>query len=76
MKKKKKSSVSRNKNISDGFNNLIDMHTGALQENSERIVEALEMLQDKSLSYEDKRALSKIRSGLKKLNKDIDIIGD
>ena len=76
MKKKKKSSVIRAKSINDGFNNLIDVHTRALEENSERIIEALELLKDKKLTESDKKALSKIKSNLKRLNKDIDILGD
>ena len=72
--KKKRQKLTRTKNKEEGFNNLIDVHTNAIEKNSNKIVEALEALSDKHLSYNEMKQLKSIRAALNRLNKDIDKI--
>ena len=70
MKKKKQKLTKANS--SDGFNNLIDVHTQALETNSLKIVEALKALSTKDLKPSEVEALNKVKSRLKRIDKGID----
>lgn len=58
-----------------GFNNLLSVHTKALEDNSKSIIEILELLSEKGLSSKDKRALTKISKELKGIDKRLDSLG-
>ncbi len=71
-KKKQKLTRIETTNSNDGFNNLIDRHTHALEENSLKIVKALKALSKKDLKSSELEALKKIKNSLKKIDKGID----
>lgn len=58
-----------------GMENLLNVHTKALEDNSESIVEILELLTSKDLSVKDKSTLKKIRKELKGIDKTLDSLG-
>ena len=62
--------ISTDKN--DGFNNLIDAHTQALENNSLKIIKALEALSDKQLKPSEREALNKVKTRLRKIDKGLD----
>ena len=55
-----------------GFENLLEVHTKALEENSESIVEILQLLSNAKLNVSQKNSLKKIKSELKGIDKKID----
>lgn len=67
MRKKSKSNK--------GMEKLLDVHTKALEDNSESIVEILELLFSKPLSVSDKRTLKGIRRELKEIDGTLDSLG-
>ena len=69
-KKQKLTKISNNKN--DGFNKLIDAHTQALENNSLKIIQALEALANKELRPSEREALYKVKENLKKIDKGLD----
>lgn len=71
-KKKQKLTKISNSNKNDGFNKLIDAHTQALENNSLKIVQALEALSDKELKPSEREALYKVKENLKKIDKGLD----
>lgn len=58
-----------------GFENLLGVHMYALEENSQSLVEILELLKDRELSVKDKSALKKIGREIKAVDKKIDSLG-
>lgn len=58
-----------------GFEQLLGVHMNALEENSQSVVEILELLKDKKLSVKDKSSLKKISRELKAVDKRIDSLG-
>ena len=54
---------------------LLNVHTQALEDNSESIVEILELLASKDLSVKDKKVLKDIRRELKGIDKTLDSLG-
>lgn len=58
-----------------GFEQLLGVHMNALEENSQSVVEILEILKDKQLSAKDKNSLKKISRELKSVDKRIDSLG-
>ena len=58
-----------------GMENLLNVHTQALENNSESIVEILQLLSEKELSAKDRNALKKIRRELKGIDKTLDSLG-
>jgi hypothetical protein len=58
-----------------GFENLLGVHMYALEENSQSLVEILELLKDRELSAKDKNALKKIGREIKAVDKKIDSLG-
>ena len=70
-------SLSRNKRkeADKGFEQLMGVHLNALEENSQSVVEILEILKDKKLSAKDKSSLKKISRELKAVDKRIDSLG-
>lgn len=58
-----------------GFENLLGVHMYALEENSQSVVEILELLKEKQLSLKDKNSLKKISRELKAVDKKIDSLG-
>ena len=54
---------------------LLNVHTQALEDNSESIVEILELLSSKDLSVKDKKVLKDIRRELKGIDKTLDSLG-
>ena len=58
-----------------GMEQLLNVHTQALEDNSESIVEILELLASKDLSVKDKKALKDIKRELKGIDKTLDSLG-
>lgn len=58
-----------------GFEQLLGVHLNALEENSQSVVEILQILSEKELSAKDKSALKKISRELKSVDKKIDNLG-
>ena len=58
-----------------GMEQLLNVHTQALEDNSESIVEILELLSSKDLSVKDKKVLKDIRRELKGIDKTLDSLG-
>lgn len=58
--------------LDTGANNLLDAHINALGENSKKVVEILERLSEAKLTSKDKRALKRIKSELKNIDKRFD----
>ena len=59
----------------DGMEQLLNVHTKALEDNSESIVEILELLSSKDLSVKDKKVLKDIKRELKGIDKTLDSLG-
>ena len=74
MRKKEKNT--QQSQMSSGFSNLMDSYIVALQENSEDIAHALELLKGKNLSASAKNELKGIQKQLKDIDKDLKGIGD
>ena len=60
---------------SQGIENLLNVHTQALEDNSESIVEILELLSSKDLTQKDKKVLRDIKRELKGIDKTLDSLG-
>ena len=75
MKKKEKNVNHSNTSGFDGFNNLMNTYIEALHENSDDIVQALELLKGKKLSEFNKKVLKGIQKDLKNIDKDLKDIG-
>ena len=56
----------------NGFECLLNVHTNALKENSEKVVEILERLSEVKLDPKSKRALKRIKSELRSVDKRLD----
>ena len=72
MKKKKNIFQS---NSSTGFDNLINVHTSALEENSKMIAKMLKELSKKKLSSSNIKDIKFIKKELKRLDKELDNLG-
>ena len=72
---KYKSTVTAN-SMSDSFSHLLDSYTLAMQENSDLIAAVLEAMKDKGIPEDYKIELESIEDRLKKINKDLDRLGD
>lgn len=57
-----------------GFEQLLGVHLNALEENSQSLVEILQVLSEKKLSAKDKNSLKKISRELKAVDRRIDNI--
>lgn len=57
------------------FDSLLNVHTKALEENSKSVVEILELLAEKNLSFTDKKKLKRIKNDLKTLDNKVDSLG-
>ena len=68
-------SRSKREAANKGFEHLLGVHTAALEENSQSVVEILQILSEKQLSAKDKSALKKIGKELKSVDKKIDKLG-
>lgn len=55
-----------------GMEQLLNVHTQALEDNSESIVEILELLASKDLSINDRKTLRSIKKELKIIDKTLD----
>lgn len=55
-----------------GMEQLLNVHTQALEDNSESIVEILELLASKDLSINDRKTLRSIKKELKTIDKTLD----
>ena len=73
MKKKKNTSQVQG---NSGFDGLINVHTYALEENSKEIANMLESLSEKKLSKQELRTLDFIKKELRRLDKEIDNLGE
>ena len=69
MSKEKKKAADK------GFEQLLGVHTAALEENSQSVVEILQILAEKELSAKDKNSLKQINRELKSIDKKIDSLG-
>ena len=58
-----------------GMEQLLNVHTQALENNSDSIVEILELLSSKELSEKDKKVLRDIKKELKGMDKTLDSLG-
>lgn len=67
--------LQRESKANKGMEQLLNVHTQALEDNSESIVEILELLTSKDLSQKDKNVLKKIRKELKGIDKTLDSLG-
>ena len=67
--------MQRESKANKGMEQLLNVHTQALEDNSESIVEILELLTSKDLSQKDKNVLKKIRKELKGIDKTLDSLG-
>ena len=59
----------------DGIQDLIEVHTLAIENNSKSLVEILEALSKKELSYTDRADLKKIKRELTSIDKKVDSLG-
>ena len=59
----------------NGYNLMLDVYTEYLNDNSNQIINILELLQDKTLSPQDKKTLKKISKDLKRTNSNLRNIG-
>ena len=67
--------LQRESKANKGMEQLLNVHTKALEDNSESIVEILELLTSKDLSAKDKKALRDIKRELKGIDKTLDSLG-
>ena len=65
----------KRKAASKGFEQLLGVHMEALEENSQSVVEILQILSEKNLSIKDKNSLKKISKELKSVDRRIDKLG-
>ena len=65
----------KRKAASKGFEQLLGVHMEALEENSQSVVEILQILSDKNLSAKDKNSLKNITKELKSVDRRIDKFG-
>lgn len=72
---KGKNKLQKRSNTSKGMEQLLNVHTQALESNSESIVEILELLSSKDLSVKDKKVLKDIKRELKGIDKTLDSLG-
>ena len=72
---KRKKNISQNSS-SAGFDNLINIHTAALEENSNMIAKMLEELSNKKLSANNIKDIKFIKRELKRLNNELDNLGE
>ena len=72
---KKKKSTTQNNNTT-GFDNLINVHTSALEENSKMIAKMLKELSKKKLSLSNIQDIKFIKKELKRLDKELDNLGE
>ena len=68
-------SKDKRKAASKGFEQLLGVHTAALEENSQSVVEILQLLSEKNLSAKDKNSLKRISKELKAVDKRLDSLG-
>ena len=66
----------RRKAADKGFEQLLGVHVHALEENSQSVIEILQLLSKKKLSEKDKSSLKKISRELKSVDKKIDKLGN
>ena len=69
------SNKSKREVANKGFEQLLGVHTAALEENSQSVVEILQLLSEKQLSAKDKNSLKKISRELKSVDKRLDNLG-
>lgn len=67
--------LQKKSNTSKGMEQLLNVHTQALEDNSESIVEILELLASKDLSAKDKKVLKDIKRELRGIDKTLDSLG-
>lgn len=72
---KRKKNISQNSS-SSGFDSLINVHTAALEENSNMIAKMLEELSNKKLSTNNIKDIKFIKRELKRLNNELDNLGE
>lgn len=72
---KKKENTLSTQGVS-GFEGLLNVHTYALQKNSMEIEEMLKILSSKKVSKGYSKDVDFIKKELKRLNKEIDSLGD
>ena len=72
---KEKNVLRKESSSNKGMEQLLNVHTQALEDNSESIVEILELLSSKKLSVKDKKVLKDIKRELKGIDKTLDSLG-
>ena len=68
-------STKQKRSNNDGFEELLNVHTQALEANSKIVVELLEALSSKNLSFKDKESLKKIKRELQSIDNKVDSLG-
>ena len=68
-------SLKQKQSKNSGFEELLEVHTAALENNSKDVVELLEILSGKELSFKDKESIKKIRKELQSIDDKIDSLG-
>ena len=61
--------------VDKGFDNLIGVHTKALEENSKSLIELLQIISKKKLSHSQKSQLKNIKKELNSIDKRLDNLG-
>ena len=64
--------MANSKSTEKGFENLLEVHTHALEQNSEKVVEILERLSKVKLDLKTQRALKRIKSEIKDIDNKLD----
>ena len=66
--------MENSKSTEKGFENLLEAHTHALEQNSEKVVEILERLSKVKLDPKNQRILKRIKSELKGIDRKLDTL--
>ena len=64
--------MANSKSTEKGFENLLEVHTHALEQNSEKVVEILERLSKVKLDLKTQRVLKRIKSEIKDIDSRLD----
>ena len=64
------------KKSSKGFEDLLEVHTKALENNSKSVIEILEVLSKRNLQIKDREALKRINKEIKALDRRVDSLDD
>ena len=66
--------MANSKSTEKGFENLLEVHTHALEQNSEKVVEILERLSKVKLDPKSQKIIKRIKSELKSIDNKLDTL--